>query len=78
VPNDADVTHVQKARSALGLNDETPLCKFTIYGEEGDVSYCFGSKPWPEGNGSPTGRATRVFTVYTPDLDKCVFMKDYG
>ena len=76
-PADVDATHVQKARAALGLDDETPLRKFTIYGEDGgDVSYCFGSKPWFKGNGSPTGRATRVFVVYAPDLDKCVLMKD--
>jgi hypothetical protein len=77
MPSDADATHVQKARAALGLDEETPLYKFTIYGEEeGDVTYCFGNKPWFKGNGSPTGRATRVFTVYAPDLDKCVLMKD--
>ena len=40
-----------------------------------DVSYCFGNKPRFKGNGSPTGRATRVFTVYSPDLDKRVLMK---
>jgi hypothetical protein len=76
VPSDADATYVEKARAALGIDNETPLCKFTIYGEEGDVTYCFGNKPWFKGNGSPTGRATRVFTVYAPDLNKCVLMKD--
>lgn len=76
-PGDTDATYVQKARATLGLDDETLLCKFTIYGEvEGDVTYCFGNKPWFKGNGSPTGRATQVFTVYAPDLDKCVLMKD--
>ncbi|KAF8237997.1 hypothetical protein L208DRAFT_1164314, partial [Tricholoma matsutake] len=48
-----------------------------IYGEvEGDVTYHFGNKPWFKGNGLPTGQATQVFTVYTPDLNKCVLMKD--
>ena len=76
-PTDADAIQVQKARAALGLDHDTPICKFTIYGEdEGDVSYCFGHKPWFKGTGSPTGRATRVFTVYSPDLDRAVLMKD--
>jgi len=49
-PTDTDAINVQKARAALGLDDDTPMFKFTIYGEDGgDVSYCFGS---------PTGRAT--------------------
>jgi hypothetical protein len=61
-PANVNATHVQKARVALRLDDETPLYKFTIYGEDGgDVSYCFGSKPWFKGNGSPTGRG-----LYTP------------
>ena len=77
VPTNADVIHVQKAKAALLLDDETPIHKFTIYGEdEGDISYCFGNKPWFKGTGSPTGRATRVFTVYSPELDKPVLMKD--
>ena len=77
VPTDADAIHVQKAKAALLLHDETPIHKFMIYGEdEGDISYCFGNKPWFKGTGSPTGRATRVFTVYSPELDKPVLMKD--
>lgn len=77
VPTDADAIHVQKARIALGLDDDMPMFKFTIYWEdEGDVSYCFGHKPWFKGTGSPTGRATRVFTVYSPELDRAVLMKD--
>ena len=76
-PTEADATHVKEAREALGLGEEAPLLKFAIYGEEGgEVSYCFGHKPWFKGNGSPTGRATRVFTVYSPDYNKSVLMKD--
>jgi len=49
VPADADAIHVQKAKAALWLDDETPICKFTIYGDEEDVSICFGNKPWFKG-----------------------------
>jgi hypothetical protein len=76
-PTDADEAHVRRARAALQLDDDKPLFKFVIYNDEGgDVSYYFGSKPWFKGNGSPTGRATRVFIVYDPMRDRCVLMKD--
>jgi Fungal protein kinase len=73
---DANAPYVQRARVALELDDGMPLFRFAIYSEEGDVSYCFGSKPWFKGNESPTGRATRVFIVYDPVLDRRVLMKD--
>jgi hypothetical protein len=75
-PTDADAADVRRARVALELDDDMPLFKFAIYSEEGDVSYCLGSKPWFKGNNSPTGRATRVFIVYDPVLGRCVLMKD--
>ncbi|KAF8222204.1 hypothetical protein L208DRAFT_1371169 [Tricholoma matsutake] len=77
MPTDVDAAQAHRARVALELDDDKPLFKFAIYCEEGgDVSYCFGSKPWFKGNGSPTGRATRVFIVYDPVLDRRVLMKD--
>ena len=75
-PTDADAAYVRKARVALEVADEMPLFRFAIYSEDGDISYCFGSKPWFKGNESPTGRATRVFIVYDPVLDRRVLMKD--
>ena len=73
---DTDRDDVQKARVALELKDEMPLFKFEIHEEDEDISYCFGSQPSFQSNRSPTGRATRVFTVYAPALNKCVIMKD--
>ena len=76
-PTDTDAAHVQRARVVLELDDDVPLHKFAIFNDEGgDVSYCFGSKPWFKGNRSPIGRATRVFIVYDPSLDRAVLMKD--
>ncbi|KAF8798329.1 hypothetical protein BYT27DRAFT_7151134 [Phlegmacium glaucopus] len=75
-PTDADAAYVQRARAALELDDDKPLFKFAVYSDNEDVSYYFGSNPWFKGNGSPTGRATRVFIVYDPVLDRRVLMKD--
>jgi hypothetical protein len=78
-PTDADATYAQRARVALELDDDTPLFKFAIHSEDSEddkVCYCFGSKPWFKGNGSPTGRATRIFIVYHPVLNRRVLMKD--
>jgi len=75
-PTHADTAYIRKARVALELDDDTSFFKFAIYNEEGDISYCFGSKPWFKGNNSPTGRATRVFIVYDPVLERRVLMKD--
>jgi hypothetical protein len=58
-------------RQTLKLDDSPPFFKFAMY-DEGDISYCFGSKPWFKGNNSPTGQAKQVFIVYDPILERCV------
>ena len=75
-PTNTNWNSVQKARVTLKLDNEKPLYKFKIYGEDEDVSYCFSSQPWFQGIRSPTGQATQVYIVYAPELNKHVLMKD--
>jgi hypothetical protein len=67
----------KEARERLNLDAKGRLLKFAVYSSEDDsVAYYIGNKPCFNGNASPTGRATRTFTVYDVQTKQCVFLKD--